>query len=289
MDCKKRHDEIQKIMAKLPPSQGGPGRHKCAACAYEEGYHDGLYGIKRDVAAVLRSLPESQARNQRHKSCEVAYEWGLKAGEQQRLDGNESAITDGFEYDLFQYLITEKNETPQKSVQLIKKVMHNEEQTIVDEFKKSDYHKRIENSIISQIKTIKVNPQLDKTQKKSIIMSRIGQGLFRSQLISFWGGCAISNCKQKAVLIASHIKPWKDSNNVERLDVYNGLLLQANYDRLFDNGYISFSSSGELLYSSLLPVSERKVLRLTNDLHLRKIEDAHLKYLEYHREYCFMP
>ena len=40
------------------------------------------------------------------------------------------------------------------------------------------------------------------------------------------------------ILIASHIKPWRVSNNNERLDVYNGLLLLPNLDKLFDKGYI---------------------------------------------------
>ncbi|MGQ7096730.1 HNH endonuclease, partial [Escherichia coli] len=29
----------------------------------------------------------------------------------------------------------------------------------------------------------------------------------------------------KAALVASHIKPWKDCNDKERIDFYNGLLL----------------------------------------------------------------
>lgn len=289
MDCKKQHDEIQAIMAKLPPSQGGPGRHKCAACAYEEGYKDGLNGHKRDVALVLLSLPESQARNQRHKSCEVAYEWGYQAGDLQRKNGESASTTEGYEYDLFQYLIVEKKESPQQSVQLIKRIKDHKESTLEEEYKKSDFHKRIQNSILSEIRRVKNNKILSKTEKDSIVKSRLGQGIFRSSLISYWGGCAISDSKQKAVLIASHIKPWKVSNNTERLDVYNGLLLQANYDRLFDNGYISFDMSGKILYSSLLPVSERKILHLTDDVCLRKIEEAHQKYFKYHREYCFMP
>ena len=35
MACKKDHSEIQDVMEKLPVDQGGWGRHKCAACAYE--------------------------------------------------------------------------------------------------------------------------------------------------------------------------------------------------------------------------------------------------------------
>ena len=78
MICKKEHSEIQTLLAMLPYSQGGPGRHKCAACAFEEGYNDGMKGVKRDVDSVLETLPEGQAKNQRHKSCESAYEKGFE-------------------------------------------------------------------------------------------------------------------------------------------------------------------------------------------------------------------
>lgn len=36
MACNKDHSNIQHIMCSLPFDQGGLGRHKCAACAYEK-------------------------------------------------------------------------------------------------------------------------------------------------------------------------------------------------------------------------------------------------------------
>ena len=47
MACKKDHSKIQHIMETLPVDQGGVGRHKCAACAYEQGYQDGLVTVKK--------------------------------------------------------------------------------------------------------------------------------------------------------------------------------------------------------------------------------------------------
>jgi len=55
---------------------------------------------------------------------------------------------------------------------------------------------------------------LEITSRAAVIQSRIGQGLFRARLIDYWGGCAISGCKQLELLKASHIKPWRVSNNV---------------------------------------------------------------------------
>lgn len=74
---------------------------------------------------------------------------------------------------------------------------------------------------------------LSETEKDSIIKARIGQGIFRQQLIQLWGGCSVTGFKNEKFLKASHIKPWRDSSNQERLDKYNGLLLVPNLDRSF--------------------------------------------------------
>lgn len=54
------------------------------------------------------------------------------------------------------------------------------------------------------------------------------------------------------MLVASHIKPWRDSNNQERLDKFNGLLLLANLDKAFDLGFILFTDTGLVMISSQL-------------------------------------
>lgn len=67
MACNKNHSKIQDIMESLPADQGGIGRHKCAACAYDQGYKDGqMRKEKIDLEAILNSLEESQAQGQRH-------------------------------------------------------------------------------------------------------------------------------------------------------------------------------------------------------------------------------
>ncbi|MGN8798979.1 HNH endonuclease [Segatella copri] len=119
-------------------------------------------------------------------------------------------------------------------------------------FINSDYHKRIADSIITEIKAVENDNTIKMTEKDSIVKSRIGQGIFRKGLIEYWHGCAISQCPLTWMLIASHIKPWRDADNQERLDPYNGLLLLTNYDKLFDLGYISFNSKGKIMYSRLL-------------------------------------
>jgi hypothetical protein len=69
-------------------------------------------------------------------------------------------------------------------------------------------------------------------------------------------------------LRASHCKPWRDSDDSERLDGENGLLLTPSIDHLFDRGFISFENNGRLLVSPVahqpslekmgVPVAEKK-------------------------------
>lgn len=155
-------------------------------------------------------------------------------------------------------------------------------------FINSDYHKRIADSIITEIKAVENDNTIKMTEKDSIVKSRIGQGIFRKGLIEYWHGCAISQCPLTWMLIASHIKPWRDADNQERLDPYNGLLLLPNYDKLFDLGYISFNSKGKIMYFRLLDKFDRETIGLTNNLHLVKLEEQHLKYLKYHNDNCFL-
>lgn len=81
MACNKDHSTIQNIMATLPEDQGGIGRHKCAACAYEQGYNLGRERSEHfDIAQILDDLEESQAQNQRHKSPHAAFALGYYNG-----------------------------------------------------------------------------------------------------------------------------------------------------------------------------------------------------------------
>lgn len=142
----------------------------------------------------------------------------------------------------------------------------------------------LENKIEDEI--IKDN-SITNTQKQSLIQSRIGQGKFRKALIKKWGACcSVSKCDYVEILKASHIKPWKNSNNTERLDVYNGLLLQPNYDTLFDKGLISFKNNGKIMISKKLSEDNCKLMQINKNIKIN-LEFEHLKYLEFHRKMYF--
>ena len=83
MACEKSHSETDKIVKDLPVNQGGIGRHKCASCAYEQGFQNGKEH-KEDFSVndFISSLPISQKGLRRHKDPIVAYELGFYHGQE---------------------------------------------------------------------------------------------------------------------------------------------------------------------------------------------------------------
>ena len=80
------------------------------------------------------------------------------------------------------------------------------------------------------------------TRLKSEGYRRNGQEVLRKYLLLERGCCEVSDVNLPELLVASHIRPWKDcGDSVElRLDPENVLLLAVNWDALFDKKYISF-------------------------------------------------
>jgi putative restriction endonuclease len=128
---------------------------------------------------------------------------------------------------------------------------------------------------------------LEKTEQEQIVVSRLGQGNFRRNVIRLWGSCSVTGLQSVTLLRASHIKPWKDSNNQERLNPFNGLLLIPDYDFLFDRGYITFKINGSVLISQKLSPFARKVFDVDDDLHLRNVFPENKEYLDFHRSEVF--
>lgn len=129
---------------------------------------------------------------------------------------------------------------------------------------------------------------LSETERQAVTKARIGQGSFRQLLLEMWEGCAVTDVRLPNVLRASHIKPWRFSNNKERLDPYNGLLLLPQYDQLFDKGLISFADSGAILRSPALDGIEPAKLGIDVKDKLRALSNQHLAFLEYHRAEVFV-
>lgn len=130
---------------------------------------------------------------------------------------------------------------------------------------------------------------LQETERNAIVKSRIGQGLFRKELLKKYNcSCIITGINEKKLLIASHIKPWAVCTNAERLSVENGLLLSPTFDKLFDCGLISFSDTGKILISSQLSKDVVSKLHIsTADTFNLKASTELKQNLEYHRDVVF--
>lgn len=124
------------------------------------------------------------------------------------------------------------------------------------------------------------------TEVERARVERVGQDIFRSALMKYWGGvCAVLGVTESRLLRASHIKPWSEcATDAERLDVYNGLLLAAHLDAAFDAFLISFDDDGRMCISSALTETDRAALGIHPDLRLSKIAPAHLPQLAWHRQ-----
>ncbi len=120
----------------------------------------------------------------------------------------------------------------------------------------------------------------------AMVRQRVGQQALRAAMLDYWGGaCAVTGIALPEVLRASHAKPWADcATDAERLNVFNGLLLCANLDALFDRFLISFDDTGELLVSDRVSVADRERLGLIGCTGLRWVAPEHLPFLGYHRK-----
>lgn len=130
---------------------------------------------------------------------------------------------------------------------------------------------------------------VDSTEAEAMVRRRVGQGLYREMLMDYWDGrCAVTGLAVPELLRASHAKPWKDSDDRERLDVYNGLLLAVHLDALFDQGFITVDPGGTLRCSPAMPADALDLLVPDiGEQTVERLTDMHQPYLAYHRAYVF--
>ena len=84
------------------------------------------------------------------------------------------------------------------------------------------------------------------------------------------------------VLIASHIKPFIESTEIEAYDPNNGLLLSKSIDSLFDLKYISFTDNGEMIFSRRIPTDVKEFWK-DYKIEPSILNDQRKGYLQYHR------
>ncbi len=139
----------------------------------------------------------------------------------------------------------------------------------------------------SQKREIQNRTDISVTMKYQLIQARVGQGKFRKNLENIESACRVTGVADRRFLIASHVKPWVDSNDIEKIDGNNGLLLCPHIDRLFDRGYISFDDNGALLLSKSLPKHVASAWGLSNTAADRPLTNKQATYMDYHRKEIF--
>lgn len=126
------------------------------------------------------------------------------------------------------------------------------------------------------------NADIPDQDKLQLIKARKGQGVYRSNLLKIEKCCRVTGVTNISFLVASHIKPWSKSENAEKIDGNNGLLLSPHVDRLFDRGFISFTDNGDMLIKE-----EAKDAFISWGLVIKNVGVFNKKqsnYLAYHRK-----
>ena len=153
-----------------------------------------------------------------------------------------------------------------------------------------DYFGEEEHPFITneKIEEIEKSEDIEETKKEQIKRARKGQGEYRKNLLKECPICPITLITDDRLLIASHIKPWVNSDNTEKTDTKNGFMFTPTYDFLFDKGFITFDNDKTITISPWL--SKMTIFKLNlapgkKYLHL-PVEGREI-YLDYHRKNIF--
>ncbi len=134
-----------------------------------------------------------------------------------------------------------------------------------------------------------IQVEIENTSKIIQQTIRLGQEKFRRNLLNEISFCPITGITDRRILTASHIKPWRVSNNNERLDKNNGFIFSPTIDKLFDIGLITFENNKTLLISKALD----KTNIISIGIEPKRVYDKlptenRVQYLEYHRNFIFL-
>jgi len=124
----------------------------------------------------------------------------------------------------------------------------------------------------------------DKLEKTQLYRARVGQGEYRRNLLALCPFCPITLISDDRLLIASHIKPWVASNDIEKIDPLNGFMLTPTFDRLFDRGFLSFTDDKKTILSPFLSNMTYSKIGISDNKIIPHLPiDGREGYLEYHR------
>lgn len=124
----------------------------------------------------------------------------------------------------------------------------------------------------------------NETERKGLVTSRVGQGAYRKRIIHRWEyKCAVTQFDKLDVLVASHIVPWAEADDNERLDVNNGILLSPTYDALFDRHLITFGQNGKIILSEEIEKRAFQKIGVNGEESIKNLSVFNHDYLDRHR------
>jgi hypothetical protein len=124
---------------------------------------------------------------------------------------------------------------------------------------------------------------LDAGMRKQLLAARRGLGVFRDNVERYEQSCRLSGLLDRRHVRARHIKPWRDSNDHEKLDGCNGLLLSPHFDQLFERGLIAFEDDGELMVARHLNPAVLPAWGVVLPRNVGAFHPGQCEYLAYHR------
>ncbi|MDC5810307.1 HNH endonuclease [Vibrio europaeus] len=137
------------------------------------------------------------------------------------------------------------------------------------------------------LELIKKDPALAETERTAIVQARVGHGHYRDALLELEKKCRVTGTTDSCFLRASHIKPWRLSNNQERVDPNNGLLLAPHIDVLFDQGWISFDVKGQLMVSDSNIATQLTLWNIPLEFCIGNLNPAQQAYMQYHLNFIY--
>ena len=144
--------------------------------------------------------------------------------------------------------------------------------------------------------SMKLTAPTGPTESTASVKVRRGQQFFRQTILNSYGvRCCISGINVPRLLIASHIKPWRDFPN-ERLDPRNGLCLSSLHDAAFDAGLITLDKNLSVVLSQRLrsffpqPTLEQNFIPFeSKSIRLpEKLAEPGEEFLSFHRTKIFI-
>lgn len=144
--------------------------------------------------------------------------------------------------------------------------------------------------------SVPIKPEVDKKIKDKKVeieiekqKARNGQGKYREELLNEMVFCPITKIADERLLIASHIKPWAVSEDLEKIDHNNGYILSPMFDKLFDRGFITFTEDRRIHLSEKISKRTYDIIGIKENQFFQDLpmNAERLKYLDYHRKNVF--